>query len=176
MHAKFRDPWAVVGSWARYVSTSSLTCKHIAVKFLQFEGIIVEFLYHFSGLISNAVLRPHFPENQEKIKVFLFIPRTKYTADAFNVMRTEKSKRKLSCAGTTPPLARFSLSYFFAFSRTMKTLLIKCIITLDQNMRNLALLLHTNLTASKQDDSLIVSLYERCSKNCKTILEGLSWI
>lgn len=133
----------------------------------------MEFLYHFSGLITNAVLRPHFPENQQKIKVFLFIPRTKYTADAFNVMRTE-SKRKLSCAGTTPHLARFNLSCFFAFSRTMKTLLIKCIITLDQNMRNIALLLHTNLTASKQDDSLIVSLYERCSKNCKTILEGLS--
>lgn len=133
----------------------------------------MEFLYHFSGLITNAVLRPHFPENQQKVKVFLFIPRTKYTADAFNVMRTE-SKRKLSCAGTTPHLARFNLSYFFAFSRTMKTLLIKCIITFDQNMINLALLLHTNLTASKQDDSLIVSLYERCSKNCKTILEDLS--
>ena len=67
----------------------------------------MEFLYHFSGLITNAVLRPHFPENQQKIKVFLFIPRTKCTADAFNVMRTE-SKRKLSCAGTTPHLARFN--------------------------------------------------------------------
>lgn len=68
------------------ISMSSLTCKHIAVEFLQFEGIIVEFLDHFSGLITNAVLRPHFPENQQKIKVFLFIPRTKYTVDAFNVI------------------------------------------------------------------------------------------
>ena len=45
------------------------TCEHITVEFLQFERVIMEFLYHFSRLITDAVLRPHIPERKSEITV-----------------------------------------------------------------------------------------------------------